>query len=830
MICSYFVNLKNKTNMLLNYILIAWRNIVRNRLYSTLNILGLSLSLCAAIIIFLHVIKEISADSHHEKADNIYRAEVELTIDGKPLHAAVTSIPFGEALKNDFPEILDFVRVNYPSMYYGDFLIQYRDRAFYEDGVLLVDTNFFDFFNYEFIYGNPGIALTEPNSIILTTETAEKYFGNINPVGEIISVENQYSLKVTGVIDEPQEYSHLRFHFLIPFYGMDRFVHQVFGESPGFTSNNIYTYLMVEDQFDKEAFRQNHIPGFVKRHVFGGTMPDEERGSYSYIFTPLQEIYFDNRIQAEIPNPSSIPHKGNKTYITVFIAIGIFLILIASINYMNMAISRSLKRSKEVGMRKVLGARRADIASQFIGEALLFVFIALLIASLFVEIALPYFNHLMNKSLSFNIIDNPMIIVILITVTIITGVVSGSYPALYQSRIQPTDVLKDKLKLKGKKVNLKNILLTVQFVISIFIITITLMVYQQVNYMYNKSLGFEPEYRVTVSIPQSKRYEGEWNQRFKNRLEQYSGITQTAFSRSIPAASSIFETWGLSVETDHGFEENLMRILMIEPEFIDLFEMKIVEGRGFDPDLATDYDNSIIINESAAREYGWDAPIGKTIKRQLFDTVISRKVIGVVSDFNYQSLYQPVEPMAIFPVRTDRLITAKIQPGHASEAINHIGKVFTSELPGHPFEYFFIDEVIAASYDEETNTANLLGIFALLSIIISLVGLFGLSGFNAEQRTKEIGIRKTHGAVTMDIIRLLFKDFALFVFVSIIIALPLAYIYMERWLSDFAFRISITPWPFLIAATAAVSISYITIAYHAVKSSGANPVDALKAE
>ncbi len=816
--------------MILNYIIIAWRNINRNRLYSTLNILGLSLSMCAAIIIFLHVIKELSVDSQHKKADNIYRAEVELTIEGKPLHAAVTAIPLGEALKNDYPEIIDFVRVFYPSMFYGDFLIKYKEKAFYEDGVLFADTNFFDFFDYEFIFGNPGTALNEPNSIILTQKTSEKYFGPSNPVGEILTVENQYSLEVTGVIKEPSEYTHLRFHFLIPFYGMDRFANGMFGESPGFTSNNIYTYVLAKDHFDTEAFRREQIPDFVIRHVYDSSVHDEQRVFYSYEFTPLREIYFDTQIRAEIPNPSTIPHKGNKTYISVFIAIGIFLILIASINYMNMAISRSLKRSREVGMRKVLGAKKSDIARQFMGEAILFVLIALVIACLFVETALPFFNQFMNKSISFNIFNNTMIPVLLVAITVLTGLISGSYPAFYLARIQPADVLKDKLKLKGKKINLKNTLLTVQFIISVFMITITLMVYQQVNYMHSKSLGFEPEYRVTVSIPESKRREGEWMANFKNRLEQYPGIITTAFSQSIPAASSVFETWGLSVETEHGYDDYLMRIFMVEPDFLELFDMKIVEGRNFDPQLYTDFNNSILINESAAREFGWDEPIGKTINRNLSDTLISRRVIGVVADFNYQSLYQSIEPMAIFPVRTARFITAKIQPGQAEGAIDHIKKTFSNDLPEHPFEYYFLDEVIASAYDEETNTANLLGIFALLSIIISLVGLFGLAGFNAEQRTKEIGIRKTHGAETIDIIKLLFKNFAIFVFASIIIALPLAYLFMERWLSGFAYSISITPWPFLLAAITAFAISYMTIAYHAIKSSGANPVETLRTE
>ena len=811
--------------MLYHYLIIAWRNLQKGRIFSLMNILGLAVSLTAVLIIFLYIISESSADNQHTKADQIYRIGYHVLQPGV-LQTALSSGPVGPAMTADYPEILDYVRMMNPAEFKGDFLLSHGDKSAYESGLVFTDTNFFDFFDYEFVHGNKTTALANPNDIVITYEKAIFFFGQSNPLGKVIRIDGEHPMVVSAVVRQPDSPTHLRFHYLIPLQAMNGYLASAFGPFTSLRSINYQTYLLVDKNFDPEDFKKRNAEEYVPRYIIPAREAENPLDVHNFEFTPLRSIYFDNDTFGGLSNPDQVPHRGNKAYLLVFGILAGFLSVIAVVNYTNMAIARSLKRSKEVGVRKVLGSGKSRLIIQHMGEAALFIILATLLALIIAETSLPAFNALMNKNISLNyLLAYPGTLLFLGFIMLLT-LLTGGYPAFYISGTEAIHAIKGEFKMKGKVMNLKNLLFSFQFFFSVFIIICTILVHQQFNYMQQKDLGYATEHRVIVSLPQAERITPQWISGFREELLQHTHVAGVSTALRNPLPGNMIETWMFPIEKSYGTEETVLRIAFVDPDFIDLYNISVIEGRNFSWDHPSDIQGGVLLNESAVRDFGWENPVGMTIRR--YDHTY--QVLGVVSDFHFFSLHQPIEPMMLVGRAQGKEVSVKLDPQNTESGLQHIERLWRELLPEYPVDYTFLEDQVAVTLEEEKKTAALLSVLAAFAIFISLTGLFGLSAFTAEQRTREIAIRRTYGASQLHIILMLSKQFGWLLGMSLLLAVPVAYYYAGRWLENYSYRIDLTPWPFLAGILSAIAITFLTLWYHSVKSTGANPVDVLRHE
>lgn len=809
--------------MLYHYLLIIWRNIFRGTHHTLMNLFGLAISITAVLLISLFILSSLSADSQHTQADRIYRVGFH-QVQPFPLRTALCSAPIGPALTKDYPEFLSYVRLMYPSQYTGNFLISHLEKSLFEDGLLFADTNFFDFFDYEFVHGSPEQALSEPSHIVLTEEKAEMFFGTTNPVGQILRINNSHSVTVSAVVRPHANPTHLRFHYLIPYYSMAEIIHPNFGSLNSFNSHNGYTYLMVNEGFDPATFVANNLEEFVGRYLVRESDADSPLDRVLLDFTPLRDIYFDTEVLSEIPNPDSVPHKSSKTRMLIFGVLAVFLSVIAVINYTNMAIARSINRSKEVGVRKVLGSSPRQLVGQYIGEAWVFVMLSLAVALILAEILIPGFNAIMGLNLSLALLFEPVNIFLLAGFVMVMSLISGSYPAFYMARIQPVLAIKGQFKVGGKTLGIKSILFAFQFFVSVFLVVCTLLVFHQFRFMGKKDMGFDSEHRVGFTLPDIQRITPEWIAVFKSDLMQKTGVESVSLARRTPLPGRLIETWSFPVEKQHGQEEAILRIGMIDPDFLDLFNIPVVDGRGFSAEYITDLREGVLLNETAVRDFGWENPVGKIIQRY----ERTYRVLGVVKDFHYFPLHQPIEPMMLLATNRGREVSVLLSAEQLADGLKAIDDTWKEFLPDYPLEYEFVDTQLAMTLSEEKKGASLLVIMTIFALIISFAGLFGLSAFTAEQRTREIAIRRTYGASLLHIVFVLSRGVGLLLGVSLFLAVLASYLYMSRWLENYAFRVELTPWPFLIAAGSAIVIAFTTSWVHAVRTAASNPVDKLR--
>lgn len=804
--------------MLYHYLITAWRNMLKGKRHSLMNLFGLAISITAVLLISLYILNELSADGQHGKADRIYRVSYH-QLQPFSMRTALSSAPIGPTMTRQYPSILSYMRAMYPSQFTGDFLLSFQDKAMFEDGVLFADTNFFEFFDYDFIYGSPQRALFEPNNIVLTEEKAKLFFGNENPVGQILRINNT-PMTVNGVIRTHANPTHLRFHYLIPFNTITDLIGTSFGSLNSFSTHNGHTYLLVDESFDSEDFIKVNLEDFVQQYLVRDPETENPLEKVRLDFIPLRHIYFDNEVLGELPNPDPTPHKGNKNHMLVFGMLAVFLSVIAVINYANMAIARSTVRSKEVGVRKVFGSLPKQLMCQYIGEAGIFVLLAMLMALILSEVFIPGFNAIMSKNLSLAILFEPVNLALLLGFFVTLSIISGIYPAFYMARIQPVDAIKGQFKMKGKTLNIKSILFSFQIFVSVFMIICTLVVYQQFNYMKNKDMGFATEQRLSITLPDIQRITPEWIAAFKNSLLQHPEIQAVSAARRNPLPGRMIETWSFPVEKDHGNEEAILRIGFIDTDFLDLFSIPVLEGRSFSIDYPADLQNGVLLNETAIREFGWDNPVGKTIQR--YDD--NYRILGVVRDFHFFSLHQPIEPMMLLATNSGREISILLNCyDRFTFGLQAIQDTWKDFLPEYPMDYGFIDDQLAATLSNEKKTTSLLWVLTVFAIFISLVGLFGLSAFTVEQRTREIAIRRIFGASLLDIVVLLAKDFSWLLGIALFLAGPISYLYLGRWLENFSYRIDLSVWPFLIGVSSAVFIAFSTLWFHAAKSSASKP-------
>ncbi|MDX1628639.1 MAG: ABC transporter permease [Fulvivirga sp.] len=804
--------------MIKNYIKIAFRNIQRQRSYAFINIFGLAVGMAATLLILLFVQDELSYDTYHEKSDRIYRVSREwLNAEGETsLHLGHCAPPFGPLLQNDYEGIIEeAVRIGSA---YGP-LITYEDKKFEENDFYIADENVFKVFTWPLIHGNSETALKAPGTVVITKSTAEKYFGRHDVIGEELMFNNQFPLKITGVAEDIPLNSHFHWDLLGSFASLEQ---QVGRENlmKNWGSNNYGTYLLLPEGYNPEELEAK-FPEFFDRHLgeHNGRLASETNRLH---LMPITNIHLYSHLDSEMGT------NGDIAYIYIYSIIALFTLIIACINFMNLSTARSSKRAKEVGLRKVMGAYRSALIRQFISESVIFSVLGLLLASLFVVITLPYFNDFVNKDLTVNVFENNFVLILLIGMVLFVGLAAGSYPAFYLSKFQAASILKGGHKSTGRGFNLRSVLVVVQFFISIALIISVGIVYNQLDYVRNKSLGFDKE--NVIVLPANDEIYNKFSS-LQQRFEQQPGIQSVTLASRVPSGR-LLDSQGVTAEVSGNMKEISFRIadVHVDHDYLNTLDVDFVAGRNFDRSKASDSTEAFIINEKAVERIGWASPqeaLGKMFEYGRRKGVI----IGVVEDFHFESLHQNIAPV-VFLVTTGRTrsVLVKYNEANKEDVLSYLKEQWTYLRPGFPFDYFEIDEQFSDQYESEDRLAKVVTWFSGLAVLIAALGLYGLASFIAERRIKEIGIRKIMGATVKQILVLLTKGFTVLVLIALVLAAPIAYFGMEQWLENFAYQGPIQIWPFLVAGVFALLIAWITVSFQTIKAAKSNPVDALRYE
>jgi putative ABC transport system permease protein len=806
--------------MFKNYLKIALRNLWKAKSFSAINILGLAVGLATCLLIVLYVADELSYDRYNKKAERIYRVDSDIRFGGGDLHLAVNSDPMGPTLKKDYPQVEEYTRV-YASQ--GSKLIKKGSQFIEEQNVAHVDSTFFNVFTLPAIEGDTKTALNEPNTVVITQSAAKKYFGTVNALGKIIEADkNPY--KVTAVIKDVPKNSHFHLDFL---FSMDN-VDYGWGN---YTSHNFQTYIVLKEGTNYKAFEKNfktviekYVLPQAKQFIQVNSMEEFEKAGnkLDYSLMPLLDIHLRSDRFPELST------NGNIQYVYIFSAVAFFVLLIACINFMNLSTARSANRAKEVGVRKVLGTGRKTLIAQFLIESTVTVIIALLLAVGIATLVLPLFNDIAAKSLSVKELVSIRILPFLLLLPFIVGLLAGSYPALFLSRFRPIEVLKGNLSMGFKKTNLRNALVVFQFAISIVLIIGTIIVYSQLRYIQTKNLGFNKD---QVLIINGTGALGNNTEAFKNEVLNMQGVKSGTLSGFLPVSNSSRNdnTFSNEAVMDSKNGVNMQR-WTVDYDYVKTMGMEIVKGRAFSKDFGSD-SSTMLINETTAKLFNFSDPVGKKIYTyDDHNNPVSYNVIGVVKNFNFESLRQSVGPLCMVLGRSTGLASFKINTANIQGLTGQIENKWKSMAPGMPFSYRFLDESFDDMYRAEQRVGKVAITFAVLAIIIACLGLFGLVAYAAEQRIKEIGIRKVLGASVRGIVQLLSKDFMLLVLIAFIIAAPVAWYFMNKWLEDFNYRVDINWWVFVLAGSIALVIALATISFQAIKAALANPVKNLRTE
>ena len=783
--------------MLKNYFTVALRNLLRQKIYSIINISGLAVGLAMSMLISLWIIDEVSYDQYPKS--NLYRIIVEQKDESGEYLSAITQFPLAEALKSEFPEVINSAR------YYSKNSPQtaiYGNHIFKINNIGYADRAFLKMFSLELETGNINTALNDINSIILSKEEASKYFGQANPLGKMLTIDHfgtPRKFVVTGVIKESNSRSHLNFDALIPFQIFSSLYEGVNGWE---YASNYYTYVELNNNISIDNLK-NKLRGFLTKYV--------PQSKDKLLLQPVKDIHLTSNIKFD--SPTNVDIK----YIYIFALIAAFISSIACINFMNLSTARAEKRAREIGLRKVIGAKRRQIIALFYGETIWYTLTAFFFSIIMVEISLPFFNQISGKNITIVSVFSGEFIFILGLLAIVTSLVAGSYPALFLSSFSPLEVLKRQPAGSKKGSLFRKSIITLQFALSTFMIIATLVVSQQIDFLQNYNLGFAKENIVYLPIPRSNNN----IDAMKNELLGYTDIVKVGSSNILPVHGneSNFNEW----EGNAGIKNVLFNITTVDFDYLQTLGIKLSQGRYFDRNFPGDLENACIVNEEAVKQMGMENPIGKKLQ--------GYNIIGVVKDYSYMSLHNRVEPIFLrCNPQNSRYIYIRVNSANISLTMNSIEEVVSRYLQDFPFEYHFLDTTIDNLYKTENRSRSLFGVFTFIAIFISILGLFGLLMFVIERRTREIGIRKVLGASVSGIVKLLLVDFIKLVLIANIFAWPAAYFVMRNWLQDYAYRINITPWPFLLASTLAFIIVVLTISFQSIAAALVNPVESIKYE
>jgi putative ABC transport system permease protein len=794
--------------MLKNYFLLAIKNFRKQKLFSLINILGLTVGITCCLLIFLFIMNEFSYDDFHKNGKDIYRVMRIGNVNGEKRDIPYLSPPYSIALLNDYPnDIKKALRVDIDND-----LISYHNISFNEKKILLTDSNFFTFFSFHLLRGNPATVLNDPLSIVMTASAAKKYFGNEDPIGKIVDFNKDLHLKVTGIAEDVPVNSHLDFDMVVPISNWKTapWMNQ-------WPNNSLFVYVQLNPSTNPEHLKKL-FPAFMDKYM--GKYYKENGFKMDLGINPLKGIYFEGE------SPFDNVKHGSKKMVYIFMSIAVLILVIACINFMNLATARATDRSKEVGLRKVLGALRKQLAWQFIFESLMFATVAAFLAIILLQLLMPaYTNFLGYKLPSYS--NNPWIYVFIAAIVLVVGVLAGSYPALLLSSFSPIESLKGKLKVGKNGAFFRKALVVFQFGISVLLIISVTIVMNQMHYVRNTDLGFNKEQSMIVRLDNGNI----WDKKilFKNELEADPAISNVSLMSGEPGG--FHDTYGFEAESKPG-EKLMLNTEFADFEYVKTLGLKIIAGRDFSASFPTDSISSVIINRSAAAKLGYtpEKAIGKWIKNITSDS-LPRTIVGVVEDYHYASLKELIGPIVISTKKDDRrLALIKLKTSNVQQTIERIKKKYESNASDYPFEYSFLDERFDGLYKSEIKQESLLSIFSVIAIGIACLGLFGLASYTAIKRTKEIGVRKVLGSSVGNIVMLLSKDLLKPVLLGTIIAIPVGYFIMQKWLQGFVYRINVSWWLFMIAALIAILIALITVSAQAVKAAMANPVKSLRTE
>lgn len=806
--------------MIKHYIKIALRNLIRTKGFSFINIFGLTIGMTACVLIMLYVTDEMNYDKHHKDGYRLYR----IASEAKGEKWVAGPAPMAEALKKDFPEVEQSARLlRFPGAEKMLLTYEQNQKQFFETNAYYVDSTYFELFSYDFKFGDIHTALNAPNTIVISDDVAAKFFGDENPVDQVLKVGlsfGEFNYTIKGVFKNTGNKSHIPSNLFLSMNNGD-VGGWVKSQTKWATNNIFHTYVKLKEGSDAPAF-ESKLHDFLNRN--GGEEIKAAGFEKRLFIQPVEDIYLHSDYGYEVAS------NGNIKYLYIFTSIAVFLLLIACINFMNLSTARSEKRAKEVGMRKVSGAERSSLVGQFLGESLLMSGLALVFTIILIQLLIPAFNQLTQKELS--LLELPNVLIWLTLLTVITGLLSGFYPAFYLSSFNSISVLKGATRNSISAATVRKGLVVFQFTISIVLILGAILISQQMGYMSNQNLGFDKSQQIV--LPMQTTETNASSSTLKNELLGNSQIIAAAKGGTYPGIESVTDM--LFYAEGKTIQENVdIQINYAEPGYIETLGIELLQGREFHKEFANDQ-SSLILNEEAINQLGYtiDNAVGKKVYFEFQGATQSMNIVGIVKDYHSQSLQQKIKPLALsvhplFSGPTSYLIL-KVKSSHYAELIATLQKTWNRINPNSPFAYSFLDQDFQKNYEKEERTSQLIQYFTLIAIVIACLGLFGLATFTAEQRVKEIGVRKVLGASVPQIVNLLSIDLMKLVLIAIVLSAPIAYYLMNEWLSGFAYRIDIKWWVFAVAGSAAILIALLTVSFQAIKAALINPVESLRSE
>jgi len=801
--------------MIRNYIKTAYRSLLKNKGFTILNVLGLSVGLATCLLIVFYVVDELSYDKYNTKADRIYRITIDAKLNGNAGVYAPSEEPLLAAIKGTFPEIEKSTRlINVDGLFRSPqkFYIKKGSENIGEKKVVFTESSIFDVFTLPIVDGSATNALDNPNSAVITESAAKKYFNKVDVAGKTITINDTSAFKITAVIKDIPTQSHFNYDFFLSFSSRPE------SHSHGWGYSGLHNYLLLKPGTDVNKL-EKEIAKIEIAHSFSSSAWTTGDNHLRVILKPLLDIHLRDNSQYELSPGGSIQ------YVYIFSVIALFILLIACVNFMNLSTARSSNRAKEVGVRKVLGSARKYLIAQFLTESVLVTLTSAVIAVFLAFLLLPLFNQMAGKQLAFTGSNLTWLLPSLLVIVLVVGFLAGSYPAFYLSAFQPIDVLKGKIAKGFKGSFLRGFLVVFQFSISIFLIIGTLVIYNQLNYIHNRSLGFD---RSQVLVIKNSNVLGQQAKVLKQYLKQLPGVVSTTMSSYQPTGDARLKTGLFPDQTIDIKKDILTEFWAVDEDYIKTMGIKLIDGRNFSKQMATDT-AAIIVNEAFVKKYNHKDPLSQTVYRD-FDKVRPYHIIGIVKDFNFESLHANIAPLAFVYVPDNGAISARLRTSNLSALMSQIENKWKELSPNQQFTYSFMDQDFDAIYHSEQQLGTIFISFSTLAIVIACLGLFGLAAYAAEQRNKEIGIRKVLGANVSAIVSMLSMDFIRLVIISIVIATPIAWWTMNKWLQDFAYRIHIQWYILAFAGIIAIFIAFITVSFQSIRAALANPINSLRSE